>query len=120
MTASDRPPSPYSIRKLPATLDVLTAIPLEKEMLATPFAPGERVIADMTEVKFVSSIGIRFLLVITDRLRKAGGEFLLTGLHPNVREVIAICGLEKILSIHGSVDEALAVLESLGDTERLA
>jgi anti-anti-sigma factor len=74
----------------------------------------------MTEVKFVSSIGIRFLLVITDRLRKAGGEFLLTGLHPNVREVIAICGLEKILSIHGSVDEALAVLESLGDTERLA
>jgi hypothetical protein len=37
-----------------------------------------------------------------------------------VREVIAICGLEKILSIHGSVDEALAVLESLGDTERLA
>ncbi|MFN7626169.1 MAG: STAS domain-containing protein [Pirellula sp.] len=101
---------PHAIVKPPKHLDAATSGPLEKEIISSATAPGIVIILDMTDVAFVSSAGIRFLLVTKDRLRKLGGEMWLAKVNSNVLEVLTICALDRVLTIRESVEQTLADL----------
>ena len=64
----------------------------------------------MTDVAFVSSAGIRFLLVTKDKLRKLSGELWLAKVNSNVLEVLTICALDRVLIIRDSVEQTLVDL----------
>lgn len=101
---------PHVFVKPPKHLDAVTSGPLEKEIFASTSAPGMVVILDMADVAFVSSAGIRFLLVTKDRLRKLGGELWLAKVNSNVLEVLTICALDRVLTIRESVEQSLDAL----------
>jgi anti-anti-sigma factor len=52
---------------------------------------------DVGEVTFVDSTGFGMLLVAQRRARAAGGDLHLTNLQPNVRRVLDVSGLDKVL-----------------------
>src|SRR5690348_6282336 len=69
-----------------------------------------KLILDLSEVPYVSSAGLRVLLIGAKAARAAGHKLVLTGLSPSVREVFDISGFTSIFTIEADVDSALAAL----------
>ena len=65
---------------------------------------------DMSKLDYISSAGLRVLLVVARRMQLAKGKVVLFGLLPNVREVFAISGFDKIFSIHSDAEAAIAAI----------
>lgn len=72
---------------------------------------GERLLAlDFSQLDYISSAGLRVVLVLAKRLKQADGKLVLFGLQPHVREVFEISGFLAILTVCDSRDQALAQL----------
>ena len=67
-----------------------------------------RVIVSFDQVEFVSSAGLRVLLVTAKRLAGAGGNLRVCGLNETVSEVFEISGFSTILNVFASESEALS------------
>jgi len=72
-------------------------------------AAGDRqILLDLARVSFLSSSGMRALLVVRkELLAHPGGELRLCALQPQVREVFELTGFTRIFHIHQTRDEAL-------------
>ena len=69
-----------------------------------------RVIIDMREVPFLSSIGIRLLLSSAKALKQHGGRMVIAGAQPLVREVLEIVGIAALIPVHPDLESACAAL----------
>ncbi len=67
-----------------------------------------RVILDLADVEYISSGGLRVIVMLTKALEKINGEMKLSGLSPFVSEVFKITNLAKRYDICHSRDEAFA------------
>jgi len=65
------------------------------------------VVLDLSATEYVSSAGLRVLLATTKRLKAAGRTFILCGVSSRIMEVIKVTGLDRVLDIRGTVEEAL-------------
>ncbi|NJN17053.1 MAG: anti-sigma factor antagonist [Oscillochloris sp.] len=87
-------------------VDAVTAPQLTKTV-HEHIAQGTRfVLLDLREVTFLSSSGLRALLLIRKELMTLGGELRLAGLQPQVLEVFALTGFTQVFAIHSSLEEA--------------
>ena len=68
------------------------------------------VIVDMAGVDFITSIGIRRLVLAAQKVTQGGGRLVLLWPSPNVADVLMVAGLEQILLIAKSEEEARAAL----------
>jgi anti-sigma B factor antagonist len=67
-----------------------------------------RLLLDFAEIEHLASLIIAVLLKLRDRTRKAGGRLILCGLRPDVAEVFAITGVDKVFDIYPGEQQALA------------
>lgn len=58
-----------------------------------------RVVVDMRQVLFLSSIGIRLLLSNAKSLKQYGGRMAIAGPQPLVREVLEIVGIATVIPV---------------------
>lgn len=65
------------------------------------------VLLDFGDVSFVSSSGLRDLIVLLRRVRAAGGELRLCALQPLVAEVFALTGFVQLFPIHPTAADGL-------------
>lgn len=65
---------------------------------------------DMTGLDYISSAGLRVLLVLAKKVQQAKGKVVLYGLRPNVREVFSVSGFDTIFSIQPDAAAALAAV----------
>jgi anti-anti-sigma factor len=101
------PSHPPPILTLPERVDTWTIQKVEEAFFSQHLEPGDYAILDFGQTAFVSSSGIRFLLIASDRLRKnGGGDVLLAGMQPSVLSVLEICNLDKRFQIFDSVHAA--------------
>lgn len=66
------------------------------------------VLLDMAEVEFMSSSGLRALLLLRKELLASGGVLRLCALQPPVLEVFTITGFTQVFAIHRTREDALA------------
>ena len=77
-------------------LDSNTAPKLEAQLDVT----GVReIVVDFTECPYVSSAGIRILLMAHRRMAATGGKFIARNLSPTVREVFDLTGISRVITI---------------------
>lgn len=70
---------------------------------------GERrVVIDLSQIDYISSAGLRVVLMLVKQLKSGSGSLVLCGMKPSIREVFDISGFSKILQIRGTRAEALA------------
>jgi len=69
-----------------------------------------RLAVDMSGLDYISSAGLRVLLVMAKKVQQAKGKVALYGLVPNVREVFAVSGFDTIFSIQPDSAAALAAV----------
>ena len=77
-------------------LDSSTAPKLEAQLDVT----GVReIVVDFTECPYISSAGIRILLMAHRRMAATGGKFIARNLSPTVREVFDLTGISRVITI---------------------
>ena len=77
-----------------------------EQALAAGVAAG--LIIDCAALEYVSSAGLRVFLLAARAARFAGVSFGLCALQPAVREVFALSGFDRIITVHTDRHTALA------------
>jgi anti-sigma B factor antagonist len=89
-------------------VDAGNAATLEQRLLGLIDGGERRVVVDCAGLDYISSAGLRALLVAVKRLKGTGGKMALGSLKDDIREVFDIAGFSAILSVYPSPDVALA------------
>ncbi|HSI40305.1 MAG TPA: STAS domain-containing protein [Xanthobacteraceae bacterium] len=89
-------------------LDSASSPAFEQELAARVAEGVTRVVLDFSQVAYISSAGLRVVLVTGKKLKAAGGTLALAGLKDNCLEVFEISGFVALFPLFGTVEEALA------------
>ncbi len=68
----------------------------------------DRLIVDLSGLEYISSAGLRVLMLAAKQSKAQGGTLLLTGLQPLVQEIFEISKFTMVFGITPSLREALA------------
>ena len=90
-------------------IDGATARSFEETALALMADAPSNVVVDMTNVNYLSSAGLRSLLIIAKQIKSGGGAAALCGLSENVAAVITVSGFNAIFGVHDDANAARAV-----------
>ena len=94
-------------------IDMATAEQLKERLipLVTSSAKkGEVVVLDFSGVDYISSAGLRVLMLAAKEAKSSGGKIAVAALQPLVNEIFEISRFNKVLACHTGVDEAIAAL----------
>ncbi|NKE47487.1 STAS domain-containing protein [Roseomonas frigidaquae] len=91
-------------------LDATTVGQVETPFTAAVAASGRNALIDLTELEFLSSLGIRLLLSSARVVSRRGGTVVLFGAQPMVAEVLEAMALDQMLPLVGTEAEAMARL----------
>jgi len=70
--------------------------------------PAQHLILDMSGVTFLDSAGVGALVSLFVNRRNHGKSFALGALAPQSAAVVTVAGLQNLLPIHKTVEEAMA------------
>ncbi len=93
-------------------IDSGTAREFENSMKAAIDAGDRAVILNMSQLSYISSAGLRAILVVAKGLWQRDCAFALCALPDPIRDVVEIAGFDKIFQLHASEAEALGALGS--------
>ena len=85
-------------------LDVDTAQVVRRELFHTHFTPGQRVVVDLEGLDFIDSSGLSVLIQTARRVKDGGGELHLVC--AKFHRLLSIAGLDQIVPVHDSLDDA--------------
>lgn len=88
-------------------LDTTNYSILEKKLMELIDTGQTRLVVDLSGMDYVSSSGLRILLMALKRITVAKGKFALCSLQENIKEIFEISGFTNIFDIYA--DEASAV-----------
>jgi stage II sporulation protein AA (anti-sigma F factor antagonist) len=95
-----------SVLRPSGRFDSVTAASLEKEIADVVATGAPRVVLDLSELDWVTSAGVRVIVISAKRMKQRAGTFVLCNPQPMVRRVLELSGLYGLVSIAGSLDEA--------------
>ena len=98
------------IAKADGRIDGVNASAFEQGLRKVIEDGDKAVIVDLAGLSYISSAGLRAILLIAKTLSGRSAKFGLCSLSPPIREVFEISGFDKIVDIHESRDEALAAV----------
>lgn len=96
---------------LDGTLDAPSTMQIEDAFRDHLLALGGTMVVNMADVSYMSSYGLRMLLVTAKALMNAGGQFHIAGPNDGVMQVIHLAGYDTMFPVYGSVDDALHHLD---------
>ena len=82
--------------KLTGSLDFDTTRKFDKEI---EVAGSKYIILDMKQCRYISSIGLRSLLMAYKNITRIGGSMIISDVSQSVKEILEITGFSKILDI---------------------
>ncbi len=100
------------VAEVEGRIDGVTAREFEEAVTSAIPEEGSPVVCDLTSVSYVSSAGLRSILVIAKRLSKAEASFAICGLSGSVAEVFRVSGFDKIIKSYGNREDALAAAKA--------
>jgi anti-anti-sigma factor len=98
------------VAKLAGRLDSQSAPPAEEQLTVLIGTAAPRLAIDLSNLEYISSAGLRVLLVVARKVQQAQGKMALFGLAPGVREVFSISGFDTIFTVRDDAAAALAAV----------
>lgn len=95
---------------LDGRLDGVTAPDLEATITTIVERGDVRVALDCAEMGYVSSAGLRALLVSARKCQQGGGKLTVAALQPDCRSVMEMSGFLAIIECHDTSEAAIAAL----------
>ena len=94
----------------PPRLDASSSPAFQQE-LERYIADGDRLfVLDLSGLEFISSAGLRSLMVVARRLKASGGRLTLCALQKPVREAFDVTGYSTIFDVFPTYEDAMAHL----------
>jgi len=87
-------------------LNLSNASELKSIILTINKANVNNIIIDLAESSYCDSSGLSALLSANRLCKNSNGKFTLTGLQPNVKKMIEIAQLHRVLSITENLEQA--------------
>ena len=87
--------------------DVVGAAAIDLRLSALA-GSGRSVVLDLTQVSFLSSMGIRSILMSAKAVKLRGAKLVLLSPEPNVELVLTSTGIDTLVPILHDIDAALA------------
>jgi anti-anti-sigma factor len=88
-------------------LDAASAPEFDQECQAHVKAGCKTMIADLSELTYVSSLGLRSFVSAGKELQARGGGLMVSGMKGMVKEVFTITQLISVFAVYDSVESAL-------------
>lgn len=108
MTKRLGPPAlEVQVFELAGRLDAVNTQQAIGQVNAALEAGARHILLDLSAVTFMSSSGLRALLLVRKELLNHGGQLRLAGLQPHVQEVFTLTGFTQVFAIHHTREEAL-------------
>jgi anti-anti-sigma factor len=93
-------------------IDTTTSTRVEECVRRTVDEGARDLVIDFSDVEYISSAGLRVLLVLAKRMRDLQGRLVLCSLPESVRQVFRLAGFTPLFRIEASQEAALATLAS--------
>ncbi|MDO9104176.1 MAG: STAS domain-containing protein [Methylovulum sp.] len=91
-------------------LDTVTAPEYEKKILELIEGGNNRFVVDFEQLDFISSAGLRVLLLMAKLLKEKNGQVRLVNVKGNVYSVFEMSGFTTLFKMENSIAAALATL----------
>jgi len=88
------------------------AAAIETELLGWVEQGEHLCVLDLSQLDYISSAGLRVVLMLAKRLKQNAGRLILCSLQPQVREVFDISGFLSILTVVDSRSVALQQIQA--------
>ncbi len=98
------------IAKADGRIDSSNSREFHSELEAVVTDSDAALVLDFEDLAYISSAGMRVILLTAKSLQKSGMKFVLCSMNDSIREVFKISGFDKIIDIHNSQVEALAAV----------
>ena len=90
-------------------LDSRTAPIVQDKLMDLP-SPEARVLLEMSGVNYISSAGLRALLMLYRRMANSDGRVALVGLTESIRDVMTVTGFLDFFAAYDTLPEGVAAL----------
>ena len=101
-------PPDLRVVELSGRIDAATAPEVNRMVRQAMRDGGKQIVVELRDVTFLSSSGLRALLLLARELRREGGDLVLCALQPQVAEVFHVTGFDQIFQLHHTREEATA------------
>jgi len=91
-------------------MDNVTSADVEAKIGSALDATPPALILDFSEVQFVSSIGLRVLLMAAKRCRKQNAKLALYSVSPQIVDLFGVSGLKMFFPMYPTREAALAAI----------
>lgn len=99
-----------AIARMEGRIDSSNTVEFER-ILESGLNPTARtVVLDFEKVAFMSSAGLRVVLMLAKQLRKRGAQAAVCSLPAPIREVFSVSGIDRIVPTHSSDTQAIDAL----------
>lgn len=78
-------------------------------LLADAMARSGALVLDFSGVEYISSVGLRVLMIAAKQLRERKTQLLVAALQSVVAEIFAISRFDRVLTVTSTLDDALAL-----------
>lgn len=112
MEITEKEVNGIQILSLSGSLDASTSSALEQRFNSLVSATNHNFILEMKDMEYVSSGGLRVILVITKKLKALGGAVVLAGLNSSIEELINMTGFSSLVKMAEGEEQALAQLSA--------
>jgi anti-sigma B factor antagonist len=107
MNISFKKSGDVEIAEIEGSIDSKTSPELQQSILDV-ITGTSKIILDMTKVGFVSSAGLRVLLMVYRQLKGKNGKIILVGVSDEIKDVMFMTGFISFFEIDKTLDEALS------------
>ncbi|MGW6844417.1 STAS domain-containing protein [Streptomyces sp. NPDC054958] len=108
LTITAREATTGPVLEIAGDLDYDQAPRLRQAVTALSLEPGQRLVLDLSRIRFCDSSGITALIVARNHAVAAQADFALTAVPDNTIRILRIVGLDRVFTIHPDVDTATA------------
>jgi stage II sporulation protein AA (anti-sigma F factor antagonist) len=98
------------VLRLIGRLDGLTSPDLDMQIKQLIAQNKHKFILDFGQLDYISSAGLRVLLMLQKQLKGVGGKSILVNLKPDIHHIFDISGFSVIFDFSLSVEDALTAI----------
>jgi anti-sigma B factor antagonist len=95
------------IMNLKGRLDAHTSKTFEDRLIPAIDEGSKKILVDFSQLDYISSAGLRVLLLAARKLSDAGGRIALCSLKPSIKTVFDIAGFSSVFPIFATQQEAV-------------
>lgn len=110
MTITQDQHAGIQVLSLAGRMDATNSAVAQEQLLAIVSRGGNKFVLDLAALDYLSSAGLRAMLVAGKHVHSRGGKVGLCNLSDYVREIIEIAGFDTLFAIHGTREQALTDL----------